>query len=259
MSLGWRARRRWALAILLVGLPLYVMAAVTLVGLHRAAGDLVELAIYVALGIAWALPFRFVFRGVGARTATGAESIGDLRRFAGSRSKPPRCTLLWSGCVTAVPTGREPMIVSHSRRFIFLKTKKTAGHLARDRALEVLRAGRHPDAAGRLRREDAASRFGRRGAELQQALPELLAGESAPAGEAQGDAQVHRAHGRRGHAASGSASGVWNELFQVHHRAEPVRPHRSAAISGRSTTAIATRRSLERDDFDQFLRYSPSS
>jgi hypothetical protein len=60
----WRARRRWALVILLVGLPLYVVAAVTLVGLFERPGLLVELAIYVALGVLWALPFRFVFRGV---------------------------------------------------------------------------------------------------------------------------------------------------------------------------------------------------
>ena len=29
-GLGWRARRRWALVVLLVGLPLYIMAAVSL-------------------------------------------------------------------------------------------------------------------------------------------------------------------------------------------------------------------------------------
>lgn len=61
----WRNRRRWALVILLVGLPLYVVAAVTLVGLIERPPVLVELAIYVALGFAWALPFRFIFRGIG--------------------------------------------------------------------------------------------------------------------------------------------------------------------------------------------------
>jgi hypothetical protein len=61
----WRARRRWALLILLVAMPLYVVAAVSLVGLFERPGILVELAIYVGLGVLWALPFRFVFRGVG--------------------------------------------------------------------------------------------------------------------------------------------------------------------------------------------------
>jgi Protein of unknown function (DUF2842) len=64
MSLSWRARRRWALVILLVGLPLYVVAAVTLVGWFGRPGTLTELGIYVALGVVWALPFRFVFLGV---------------------------------------------------------------------------------------------------------------------------------------------------------------------------------------------------
>ena len=65
MALGYKARRRWALVILLIGLPAYVVAAVTLVGLFERPSVLVELAIYVALGVLWALPFRFIFRGIG--------------------------------------------------------------------------------------------------------------------------------------------------------------------------------------------------
>ncbi len=65
MALSYKARRRWALVILLVGMPLYVVAAVTLVGLIDRPSVLVELVIYVALGFAWALPFRFIFRGIG--------------------------------------------------------------------------------------------------------------------------------------------------------------------------------------------------
>ena len=65
MSLGWRARRRWALLILIVGLPLYIAAAVSLVALFERPGILAELAIYVGLGLLWALPFRFIFLGVG--------------------------------------------------------------------------------------------------------------------------------------------------------------------------------------------------
>lgn len=65
MALSYKARRRWALVILLIGLPVYVVAAVTLVGLVERPSVLVELAIYVGLGIAWALPFRFIFRGIG--------------------------------------------------------------------------------------------------------------------------------------------------------------------------------------------------
>lgn len=65
MALSWKARRRWSLVILLVGLPLYIVVAVTLVGLLERPNILVELAIYVGLGFLWALPFRRVFRGVG--------------------------------------------------------------------------------------------------------------------------------------------------------------------------------------------------
>ena len=65
MALSYKSRRRWSLVILLIGLPVYVVAAVTLVGLIERPSVLVELAIYLGLGFAWALPFRFVFRGIG--------------------------------------------------------------------------------------------------------------------------------------------------------------------------------------------------
>ncbi|MHA3978872.1 DUF2842 domain-containing protein [Halovulum sp. GXIMD14794] len=65
MSLSYKARRRLSLLILVVGVPLYIIAAVNLVALFERPPILVELGIYVALGIVWALPFRAVFRGVG--------------------------------------------------------------------------------------------------------------------------------------------------------------------------------------------------
>ena len=65
MALSYKSRRRWSLVILLVGLPAYIVLAVTLVGLFDRPPFLVELAVYVGLGFLWALPFRFVFRGVG--------------------------------------------------------------------------------------------------------------------------------------------------------------------------------------------------
>ena len=69
MALSYRARRIWAYLILLVGLPAYIVVAVTLVNwLERLYGRPVfwlELVIYVGLGILWALPFRAVFRGIG--------------------------------------------------------------------------------------------------------------------------------------------------------------------------------------------------
>ncbi|GAA6148759.1 DUF2842 domain-containing protein [Pseudooceanicola nitratireducens] len=64
-GLSHKAKRRWSLVILLVGLPLYIVLAVSLVNLFERPSILVELAIYIGLGVLWALPFKFVFKGVG--------------------------------------------------------------------------------------------------------------------------------------------------------------------------------------------------
>ena len=65
MALSYKARRRWSLVILLVGLPLYIAAAWALTSWLGRPGILVELGVYLGLGILWALPFRAIFRGVG--------------------------------------------------------------------------------------------------------------------------------------------------------------------------------------------------
>lgn len=65
MALSYKARRRWSLIILLVGLPLYIVLAVTIVGLFDRPSLVVELLVYTVLGVLWALPFKMVFKGVG--------------------------------------------------------------------------------------------------------------------------------------------------------------------------------------------------
>jgi hypothetical protein len=65
MALSYQSRKRWALAILLIGLPVYLVVAVNLVDLFDRPPFLVELAIYIGLGFLWALPFRFIFKGIG--------------------------------------------------------------------------------------------------------------------------------------------------------------------------------------------------
>lgn len=64
-----RARKRWSLLLLVVGLPLYIVVAVSVVNwADRVFGRLpflAELAVYVALGIVWVLPFRRLFAGIG--------------------------------------------------------------------------------------------------------------------------------------------------------------------------------------------------
>ena len=67
MALNYKSRRRWSLVILLVGLPIYVVASISLLSVFERPSILLELFIYVVLGILWALPFKYVFRGVGQK------------------------------------------------------------------------------------------------------------------------------------------------------------------------------------------------
>jgi hypothetical protein len=70
MALTHKVRKRWSLIILLVGLPLYVIISVSVMNwlypdpLNRVP-VWVELAVYIGLGVLWATPFKFVFKGVG--------------------------------------------------------------------------------------------------------------------------------------------------------------------------------------------------
>jgi len=65
MALSYKARRRLSLLVLLVGLPLYIVVAVSLVNLFDRPPLVVEFGIYVVLGILWALPMKAVFKGIG--------------------------------------------------------------------------------------------------------------------------------------------------------------------------------------------------
>lgn len=65
MPLSYKARRRWSLVILLIGLPVYIILAVGILALFDRPPIWVELLVYVVLGILWALPFKSVFKGIG--------------------------------------------------------------------------------------------------------------------------------------------------------------------------------------------------
>ena len=65
MALSYKARRRWSLVVLLVGLPAYIAAAWYILSLFERPSLWVELGVYLVLGIVWALPFKAVFKGVG--------------------------------------------------------------------------------------------------------------------------------------------------------------------------------------------------
>ena len=61
----YRTRRILSLVLLLVGLPAYIVVAVTVVGWFDRPSIVLEVVIYVGLGFLWALPFKAVFKGVG--------------------------------------------------------------------------------------------------------------------------------------------------------------------------------------------------
>lgn len=65
MALSYKARRRLSLFLLLVWLPAFIVIAVTIMTTLERQPFWLELLIYVVLGLVWAAPFKFVFRGVG--------------------------------------------------------------------------------------------------------------------------------------------------------------------------------------------------
>ena len=71
----YRTRRILSLLLLLVWLPLYVVAAVTVTGWFDRPHILLEVAIYAGLGFLWALPFRRVFRGIGPKSINPTKFI----------------------------------------------------------------------------------------------------------------------------------------------------------------------------------------
>jgi len=65
MALSYKARRRVALLVLVVGLPVYIALCLKLVSLFERPSMWVELAIYVGMGVLWAIPLKSVFMGIG--------------------------------------------------------------------------------------------------------------------------------------------------------------------------------------------------
>ncbi|SNT74642.1 DUF2842 domain-containing protein [Paracoccus seriniphilus] len=64
-----KTRKRLSLLILVLGLPAYIMVAVTLVNwMDRQWGRQpiwIELLVYIALGFIWIMPLKRVFNGIG--------------------------------------------------------------------------------------------------------------------------------------------------------------------------------------------------
>ena len=65
MTLSYKARRRWALVILLLGLPGYIGVAWFLTSFLEVQSVLLQLAIFVGLGVVWIIPLKPIFMGIG--------------------------------------------------------------------------------------------------------------------------------------------------------------------------------------------------
>ena len=65
MNINYKNRRRISLFLLLVGLPVYVILAINILAFFERPSILLEVIIYLSLGIIWALPFKFIFKGIG--------------------------------------------------------------------------------------------------------------------------------------------------------------------------------------------------
>lgn len=65
MELTHKSRRRWSLFLLLIWLPVYIVIAITLLGYIDNLNKFLAIPIYAVLGVAWAYPFKFVFKGIG--------------------------------------------------------------------------------------------------------------------------------------------------------------------------------------------------
>ena len=64
-GLSIKLKKRLSLLILLVALPVYIILSITVLNLLDRPPIIFELVIYLILGVLWALPFKYIFRGVG--------------------------------------------------------------------------------------------------------------------------------------------------------------------------------------------------
>ena len=77
--LSYKARRRWSLVILLIGLPAYIVAAISLIAWLPELPGWIEFLVYLIVGFAWMMPLKFVFLGVGQADPDAPHPEDDLR------------------------------------------------------------------------------------------------------------------------------------------------------------------------------------
>ena len=65
MALSYKARKRLSLLVLLVGMPAYVVLAVSVMNALPRLPLWAEVPVYILLGFGWIMPFKAVFSGIG--------------------------------------------------------------------------------------------------------------------------------------------------------------------------------------------------
>lgn len=76
--MSYRTRKLLCILVLVIGLPLYIALAAVIIGWFDRPVFLLELGIYIALGVVWALPLRALFRGMG-RAGPGQQEPPRVR------------------------------------------------------------------------------------------------------------------------------------------------------------------------------------
>ena len=76
-QMSYKARKRWALVVLLVGMPAYVILVINLMASIERLPFWAEVAAYLFLGIAWIFPFKRVFLGVGQPDPDAPQEAGE--------------------------------------------------------------------------------------------------------------------------------------------------------------------------------------
>jgi predicted membrane channel-forming protein YqfA (hemolysin III family) len=61
----YKTRRRLSLLVLVLGVPAYIVVAVSLIALFDRPPFWVELLVYIGLGVLWIIPLKPLFLGVG--------------------------------------------------------------------------------------------------------------------------------------------------------------------------------------------------
>jgi len=65
MAVKYKTRKRLALFVLVLGLPAYIIIAATIMTGASQFPKVIELLIFVALGVGWVFPLKWVFKGIG--------------------------------------------------------------------------------------------------------------------------------------------------------------------------------------------------